>query len=710
MMPVFMNRRFQLFYLAALVFVLSVVIALIFPDYLVGRPGDKFYWLYQFNFFADKVKEFSSPLVHTDTAFFPDGFNMGAGYENFLCFFFFFVFKLFFADNISYNLLVPTNLILVFLATYHLALHFKVRASAALTAATAFTFSNYILVQIASGQIHFASAGFIPLFFLYFFRFQEKPEPKNYLLMALSLFFVSLASWSWLMFIIVIFAIYLPVKLALKELGWKHISGIIRGGIFFSIIILPFIWPMLINIYNGEAVLHPIVKSGNYFYLADLLSFFTPQDNALVSNSFFRHLRKSFLALYPEEQATFLGFLSILFFLFYLFAVKHRGKRDIVLLTTIPFILSLGPILTVAGVQYVSVAGHTCSIPLPYRLIMDLPLFGFGRIPSRYVIFVALFTSLATGIVIEHLLLRFAAGKKFAAVFVGSIAVIVILERTLVPFPATRVTYHRLKEYFPQNEYEAIIAVPSGSVPINYLGQVVGKKVVGGRINHSARTKEIHGFLQLTPFVRDVSSKDYCSNNSLIGGDIFRQNISPDYVASLLKKNSVGHVILFDYLWKGEQECRLLYEYLSDLFQPLTPSYADDEMIIYDLSRFQEDVNTVYEYFMPDTKSFSRDVVDYGNGKMKTLGLKRSYVRLFSSPGPKRLSFTAASFKGKKLEVYFANDLIFEGRINSTFEQYTTREFSGGVQGDFMFVTDDCSQLTSGKNVCLVLGDVRLVR
>lgn len=379
------------------------------------------------------------------------------------------------------------------------------------------------------------------------------------------------------------------------------------------------------------------------------------------------------------------------------------------LLTAVPFVLSLGPTLTVAGENIFTMGGSSFSLPLPYRVLMEIPLLEFARAPNRYVLFVFLFTSLVIGLVLEHVLARYKPNRMVGTVLLLSIAAIVIYERILFPFPVTKAAYEHLQEYFAGDRYEAIMSIPRASTEIGYLGKFVGKKVVGGRVNSSARKNEIFKFLQETPFVSDVSravsSEDYCSNNSLLGADIFRQSLSIDFVAGLLKKNGIGHVVLQRELWDsgGAEECPELYRYLLELFGPLAPSYRGEDFIIYDLSRYTEDGKSRYEYFQY-TDSIS-ELFDFGWMKLRAIEGTRGLFNLYSDQSAKKLVFKARSFPaGNRVAIFYNTNLIFNGVIDGrVLRQYETNFFLPLRHGVLVFVAENCVA-TAGSNTCYSLG------
>ena len=191
-------------------------------------------------------------------------------------------------------------------------------------------------------------------------------------------------------------------------------------------------------------------------YSADLLAFVLPSASHPLFGSVVAPIYDNFSARgNPAEMTVFLGWTALI-----LAAWRLRSGRRVdvsmwAMLALFGLVLSLGPVLRVNG---------QALLPLPYVLLMKLPLFGALRAPSRASITVMLSISVLAGYGVRDLLGRIGARSVTRTVMVATVVLLGSFE-SLLSFPyqssstAVPVFYEKV---LTERQGGALFQLPSG--------------------------------------------------------------------------------------------------------------------------------------------------------------------------------------------------------------------------------------------------------
>lgn len=299
---------------------------------------------------------------------------------------------------LSYNLYVLTCFSLSGTFTFLLGRFLKLSTLASLFAGLTFTLSSKHFLH-SSGHLHTYSAFGIPLVVLLYLKFLKKATWGNCFL--LSIVAASTALTSWLVALVsgVLVAILFVVDKPLRKpitFHWKLFISIIGAVVLAS----PGIFAMLTL---SESFIE--AKYGfreTLVWSADLLSFFTPPPNHWLlgdqSYSIFRNFSGN-----AVEATTYLGIVGIIFSAVALIKREIRTACYPWLLILFAFILlSLGPVVHIAGIERFTTADITLTLPTAF--IPSLPVFDMVRAVNRYAIGANLAVAVLSGVVFSILI------------------------------------------------------------------------------------------------------------------------------------------------------------------------------------------------------------------------------------------------------------------------------------------------------------------
>ena len=398
-----------------------------------AQPGDTAYHLWNLWWVKHALLNLQNPF-HTDVLFFPQGASLLPGGLHLVNGVLSIPLQLATGNLIlSWNILALSFLVCSGMAMYALSFRVTQNHAAALISGFMFAFAPFALIRLQAGEWNIFMTWPIPLFVLFLVRFEETGRLRE--AVAAGIVWAVL-TYNWLeyatdaaLFLGLFLAYWSFVYLRKRDLA--RLSSLWRGfavvaGVWFAVS-SPLLIPSLQAVYSGDFVLN--VPGGDEFYSGDLLSFVTPSPlwgpGTVPGTPHGQHLPVGSI-----ESTAYLGIVPLLLAGLAVFAVRRTPHR--VLFWAFVFlvfaILSLGPFLYVGGTKTLSVLGVSLSIPLPYHIYDQLPLFGARRIPARLIIFglVGLSVLAGTGFDLLTGWLRPRSGKivPLAAVIIFSLVAI----------------------------------------------------------------------------------------------------------------------------------------------------------------------------------------------------------------------------------------------------------------------------------------------
>lgn len=289
----------------------------------------------------------------------------------------------------TYRLLIWLCLTLLMYFSYWLLRELSFAWGAAVPAAIAYTFSDFFMDHI--GHLNILAGFFIPLSALLIVRFYKKPASfgnatKAAVILGSAVYFTESSFYIYLatlLFVLFQLPFAAARKVLMDKLKQAGARRLFAAAAVFLLVTTPYLF-LLVH----DDVIKPS-PSENSIYSANLASFFIPhpQRTPLYGPLF------SALAARPTAgiggYEVFTSFLLLLFGLIGVIVAKRRLVRIAAFTAIVFYVLSLGPTLKVFE--------RDTGFTMPYAFLMRLPLFDWGRTPSRFVMIGMFFLMIVAG-------------------------------------------------------------------------------------------------------------------------------------------------------------------------------------------------------------------------------------------------------------------------------------------------------------------------
>jgi len=385
------------------------------------------------------------------------------------------------------------------------------------------------------------------------------PSVKNGVIAAVFLIFIGLNDYTYLFFTLSFTAILLMFFLITERsliINKKTLSYITLILFLFSFGFILFEFPMIYELITSSSNYQGF--SGYATFSSDLMGFIVPSTLHPLFGNIVSPIYKNFTGN-VAENTIFAGFTVLFLAIMALLKYKKREIQFWLVATIIFIILSLGPILHFNGIVTAMVEGMTVVIPLPYALIMKLPVISMARAPSRWDIMVMLSLSVLAGYG-ANVIFKKVEKKTFGKISLSPVLsvlfiALILFEFLSVPVPMGKVNipdfYHSISS---DNESYSIYEIPDFnhhlSFPEYMMYQTIHEKPMLSGYTHipDSATK----FTENTPFIKNLYLMN--SNPEIINtdGDIFAQN-NTEIGQSVLSYYNVRYVILHENLLNREQ-------------------------------------------------------------------------------------------------------------------------------------------------------------
>lgn len=344
----------------------------------------------------------------------------------------------------AYNVLIIASFALAAWGAYLLARDLTRSEPAAYVAGAAFGFTSYHYAH-ALGHLNLVTHFWLPLFALFFLRYLRAPTRRDLLMSALM---AVGAGWTDLSLLLNV-ALMAPL-LAIGALvvwrdgAWRDLSWLRRAAMPGAAAAIG-LAPLVILVVVGYLSTPGLGGFGDEAprYSLDALSYAVPTPLLFLYGSVG-------VVLTPEgtttEATVFAGFIVLALAAVGIARAPRVEARPWLVAGGIFYVLSLGPVLQVAGARL--------GVPLPYALFAHVPLLNTLRTPARFALVVLLALAVLAAFGAASLLRRFAEARpRRAYPIVAAIALLVALEGAVLPFPVSDVE--------PASIYDELALVPT---------------------------------------------------------------------------------------------------------------------------------------------------------------------------------------------------------------------------------------------------------
>ncbi len=349
---------------------------------------------------------------------------------------------------------------------------------AAFVAGLIFAFFPYHVFESAHPNL--TSTHWIPLFVLALIRALRETgvsRIKQTLLAVLWFLLTALSSWLVMIMLGIWTALYLLYGLFFERSEWapQAFHSLVLLAIVISLIVTPLLWPIIRALVTSNTG-YVISSSGTS---NDLLSFVTPNRGHPVVGSFVEILDFDDELRLTRKDTGYLGFVALGLAIAGAITAGRRARfwwvGGLVLL-----VLTLGPQISFNGVPL-----HAFKLP------WAIPIIGVLKNPLRLNLVLFICLAVLSGYGSLWLYQRIAAlqSRTLALVALTLVAVLVLLEYLIWPFPTTSLSLSPFWDQLAREEGNFAVAnYPRGNRPEKYymFCQIShNKKIVGGHVSRS---------------------------------------------------------------------------------------------------------------------------------------------------------------------------------------------------------------------------------
>jgi len=330
------------------------------------------------------------------------------------------------------------------------------------------------------------STEWIPFYVLFLIKITKEEGTSNALYAAFFLVLTAMSSTYYLLYMSVFTLLYLLYYglTDKSQISKGLIKKIALMSISFVVGFSPFLYIMLKEM---------ILSGTNYMYVggfiefsADLMAFFTPT----IFHPFFKDLAfpiNSHFTGNSAEYTVFAGYTVLFLSIIAILKIKTKEIKFWMLSSITFFVLCLGPILHIRGVLGHPIEEYTAVIPLPYAILMNIPIFSIARVPSRWDVLVMLSLAILTGYGLNYIFFIIKSPDKRCKeniIFI-IISCLILFEFLAVPFPMSSAEVPAIyKQLATETDDYAIIEIPGDyTAYYMYFQTIHGKKLVNGYVS-----------------------------------------------------------------------------------------------------------------------------------------------------------------------------------------------------------------------------------
>ena len=546
----------------------------------IPGKGDVFWFLWDFWSFKKAALNLSNPYYTMDI-FYPTGVSLAFSDVSPFNAIISIPLQQLFGLIAAYNMIWISTFILSGFNAYLLVKYLINDTKAAILSGLIFMFSPYHFAH-ALGHMNLITTEWIPLYVLFLIKMTREDKKTNAIYAAIFLVLTAMSSNYYLVYMFIFTLLYLIyywlVDRSLMSKNFVKRISIMTAS--FLVCFSPILYIMLKDM---------LISKSNYMYQggfeefsADLMAFFTPT----IFHPVFKDLVSPFNSQFTGggiEFTVFAGYTVLLLSVIAIWKIKTKEIKFWAFSTIIFFILCLGPYLTINGVADFSFSGYDFKIPLPYVILMHIPVFSIARAPSRWDVLVMLSLAILAGYGLNYIFCKVRNGHllksdKENIIFI-IISCLILFEFSAVPFPMSSAEVPAFyKQLALETDDYAILEVP-GFAAANYMyfQTIHGKKLVNGYVS---RTPDyVLEFASRVPLISNIISRsDTPIMEDITKKDVIKQNRTE--LISILSNYNIRYIIIHkNYLSDNESSfaSNLVHDSLG--IEPV--AYGSEGLLVY---------------------------------------------------------------------------------------------------------------------------------
>ncbi|MFH1403288.1 MAG: hypothetical protein ABIH11_03360 [Candidatus Altiarchaeota archaeon] len=421
----------------------------------------------------------------------------------------------------AYNTMILLAIVWSGLGTYKLVEHLTSRKDVALACGIAFAFTPYRMAHML-GHLNLVSTQWMPFYILHLFKSLDKGDRRDGILAGVFFAATAFTELTYAMMLGITTLIVVGHKAYHSRTALKsgRLVGNIKTLLLASILLTSPLIYMIASEYGSYARRDRYLVS--VVHSADLLAFATPPSYHPVMGDTFRSIEARFTG-YLAEKVVYVGWVILALSILSLFkAEKLAGKKlhDILdvtdsksvwaILAIVFLLMSLGPVLHVYGIHLVKKEdGYSYlsddNMPLPYSLIMELPLISMSRVPARYAIMLSLSVIVLAGYAMAGMIDK----KKIDERALAVITALILFEYMAAPYPIVEMHYNMEYEHIASYPGDTVVYhIPSKMSP--YYQTIHGRKTISGNVARLPdRVERMQAVIDFE--LRNLTARDFAS-------------------------------------------------------------------------------------------------------------------------------------------------------------------------------------------------------
>ena len=358
-----------------------------------------------------------------------------------------------------YNVLVLLAFPTAGFGMYLLARHLTASIPAAWVAGLIYGFSPYMLAR-SLGHLNYLSSDWIPFYILCLFKMVQHNRPRWTIGAGVFLLLTAYSEYYYLIYLILFTGCYLCYVLWQKKDGIRNTRFLLNFLCLGGILVIGFSPVLWVLLGGGQTGFVYAGWSGSGKYGADLLAFFTPPPGSFLYGDWSTNLFARFTGSNRTEATVFAGYAVCLLVGYAVFRIRSEPDVRMWLWITLIFtILSLGPLLHIAGNFVFGLGRVRFAIPLPYIFFHHIPFLKGARVPARFDIMVQLGLAVLCAYSLRELLRHFHRMWPVA----GGIFLLISIEYLRLPFPTTPVKIPEVYRKIASERQEGtLLEIPLG--------------------------------------------------------------------------------------------------------------------------------------------------------------------------------------------------------------------------------------------------------
>jgi hypothetical protein len=494
--------------------------------------GDSYWFLWDFWAFKNAIFTHTNPL-YTSYIYYPIGVNLAFSTTSFFNAALSIPLQLIWGLPQAYTFIWLMSIALSGYGAFALMRYLGGNTNVAFISGLIFMFCPYHLAH-GLGHMNLMATAWIPLYALFFLKTIRENKRSNPAIAGLFLSVTAFCDFYYVIYLVALSVLFVAYYFW-TEREQASFAGILRRTgltiVIFVGLTLPLLFPMFQELLHGGYAYYP------FQYSADLVAFVVPSRLhpllGPVVAPIYQHLTQNVV-----ESTVFLGYVGLVLSALAIIRQRTPEVRFWALALGIFLVLSLGPVLQVNGVvvrvpSAIPYIGNA-PVPLPYYVLMHLPVFSIARVTSRWDIMVMLCVSVLSGYGLQYLVSRSHSSRRIVrkenvlcVVFAG----LILFEFLSVPYPVatTAVPAFYQKMGTDPQDYAVFEVVPQSISQIMYYQTIDHKQLVNGHVSRLP-PESLH-FIETDPVVRflyniqGIKSGAAVNTTSLDPSELSRYNI-----------------------------------------------------------------------------------------------------------------------------------------------------------------------------------------